>query len=527
MTLPNGATVRTDGETAGQMGKQTGGETGSPTARQPDNRRRKLVMTAIVTVTLLIALEGTVLNTALPIIASELGGLKLMSWVVSVYLLATAVVTPVAGKAADLYGRKVVFIVGVAIFIVSCILCGVAHNMGALIAYRALQGIGAGCIVPVTFTIVADIYPFHMRAKAQSLINAAWGVSAVASPFTGGLIVDMLSWRWIFFMNLPFGLLAMAIIWRSFHESAPKVARRMDYGGAAAFAVGLLCFMTAVFMADSGAERWQLYALYGIAALFVMLFIRLQLRSADPLVELRLFRKPIVLLPNIGDFLLHVVLVAVNFYIPLWMQGMHGYGASQSGLILLTMSVAWPVAANRCGPMIARLGMRNVAIIGALLACAATAGMAVPDWRYAPAVLCVLLFMLGSGFGLIFTVHAVSVQSAVEWARRGSAVAAHNFTRQIGQVFGITALGYVMSGSMRAYQPDGEPGAPTVADLNSLFGSHGGGQLEPELLAPLRGALDAGLKPVFVILLVLAALALIAAWLYPKKQQFYIDKEVE
>jgi len=497
-------------------------------SRTGDDRQRKLIMAAVVTVTFLIALEGTVLNTAMPIIVSDLGGLELMGWIVSVYLLATAIVTPVAGKAADLYGRKVVFLTGVAIFVISCALCGVAHNMTWLIVYRAMQGIGAGFILPITFTMVADIYPFRMRAKAQSLLSAAWGVSAVASPFTGGVIVDMLSWRWIFFMNLPFGLLAMAIIWRSFHESAIKIKRRMDYGGAAVFSLGLLCFMTAVFLTDGEkTSSGYLYALYCGAAVLLTGFVRMQWRSSDPLIELKLFKNPVVLLPNVGDFLLHIVLVAVNFYIPLWMQGMHGYGASKSGLILLAMSVAWPIAANRCGPLIERIGMRNVTIVGALLACAATAGMAVPDWRYEPAVLVPLLFVLGFGFGLIFTVHAVSVQSAVEWSRRGSAVAANNFTRQMGQVIGITLLGQIMAGSMRAHRQNTKPDEPAVTDMNGLFGSQQGMQLDSGHLEPLRESLSAGLNPVFIVLFVIAVLALASACLYPKKQQFYIDKEVE
>lgn len=482
---------------------------------------RRWVMAALLLVTFLTALEGTVLNTALPIIVGELGGWSNMSWVVSIYLLTTAIVTPISGNLADRFGRKPVLMIGIGLFLLATVFCGTATSMDQLIFFRAWQGLGSGCIVPITFTVVADIYPFEHRARAQGWISTVWGASAVISPFTGGLIVDHVSWRWIFFAGIPIGLLAILLLWRYFFEAEKKQQQPVSFRSIGLFVVAITCFMYGLNGSNAELHAEGLSSIptyiYMLTALFLFaLFFRVDYRAMSPLIPLRLMRNPAIFVPNAADFLLNGILVAINFYIPLWVQGIHGLGAVGSGLVLLAMSVAWPISASASGMFIRRYGMRTASLFGHVMMAIACFGLLFQDFRMSLGVLVGLLTVMGFGFGIAFTVHIVSVQSSVQWKERGRAIASNNLMRQMGQAIGISTLGTMLSGNVSTLL--GKSDAEFVGlRMDDLFHSAALGQMSDSTVRMLRQVLADGMQPIFMVLIVLAVLSMLFSFRLPKE----------
>ncbi len=488
---------------------------------EPRTTKRRWVMAAILLVTFLTAIEGTVLNTALPVIVGELGGWDSMSWVVSIYLLTTAIVTPISGNLADRFGRKPVLLIGIGLFLFGTLLCGFADSMGQLIFFRALQGLGSGFIVPITFTIVADIYPFELRARAQGWISTVWGASAVISPFTGGLIVDYVSWRWIFFAGIPIGLLAIVLMWRFFFESERKQQHSISIPSIVLFVMAIACFMYGLNGAgtDVDTASWTSIprSIY-LSAAFIcfLLFLRIDNRSQSPLIPLRFMRNPAILVPNTADFLLNGILVAINFYIPLWVQGIHGIGAVGSGLILLAMSVAWPISAGASGMLIKRFGMRTVSLLGHIMIAIASFGLIFQDLRMSLGILVGLLTIMGFGFGVTFTVHIVSVQSSVQWQERGRAIASNNLMRQMGQAIGISTLGVMLSSKVAVLLGQRTESEAVGLSMDDLFHSAALSELSDSSIHLLRQVLAMGMQPIFLVLIVLAVLSLLSSLRLPR-----------
>ncbi|SFM30653.1 drug resistance transporter, EmrB/QacA subfamily [Paenibacillus sp. 1_12] len=489
---------------------------------QRGNTNRRYVMTAVVIATFLTAIEGTIVNTAVPVIVGELGGLGMMSWVVSIYLLTTAVSTPISGKIADLYGRKPVFILGTALFLLGSILCGMAQSMEQLILFRALQGFGAGAILPVTITIVGDLYPFEERAKAQGWISSIWGISAVSSPLSGGLLVDYVSWRWIFYINVPFGIVSLSILSLYFRESLIKEKKHIDFWGMFVFTLGMASFMYALLTLESMASVGSstILVCFGATVVFLAIFIVIERKSPDPMLQLKLFRQRMIGVPNLSDFVFSAVLVAINVYIPLWVQGVYGHGAVFSGLMLIPVSVFWPLGAYLAGRMIARFGMRSTSLTGIVCTIIACAGMALPALSTSPWLLVLCLVLIGFGFGLTFTVHTVSVQSAVDWNLRGSAIASNNFIRMMGQSIGVALFGILLNGGVSRYLAGGGKGADLSGmDVNQALNPQASSILPPEVLQNVREALSSGLHNVFIVLILLSSISFVVTLWLPQRHR--------
>jgi EmrB/QacA subfamily drug resistance transporter len=482
---------------------------------QMTSTNRRWVMTAVLLVTFLAAIEGTVLNTALPVIVGELGGWNNMSWVVSIYLLATASMTPISGFLADRFGRKPMILVGISLFLFGTICCGMAQSIGQLIFFRAWQGLGSGFIVPITYTIVADIYPFEHRARAQSWISTVWGVAAVISPFTGGFIVDHVSWRWIFYAGVPVGLLAASIIWRFFHESESKQNDHVNWSSIVLFVLAISSLMYGI--QETNALPVPDYIFFIVAAVFIALFVYTNHRSQSPLIPLRLMRNPAILVPNTADFLLNAILVSMNFYIPLWVQGIYGFGAVGSGLMLLAMSIAWPVSAAATGTLIRRYGTRTTSLIGHMLIVIGTFGLLFQQLRIELEWLVILLVFMGSGFGIAFTVHIVSVQSSVQWQERGRAVSSNNLMRQMGQAIGISTLGTMLAGNVSMLLESKSDSDMARLRMDDLFNSETVANMPEASIQLLRDVLAYGMQPIFIVLIVLAVLSMLISLRLPKE----------
>ena len=477
---------------------------------------RRNVTIAMMVATFLAAIEVTIVSTAMPRIASDLGGLELISWVYAVYLLTTAVTTPIYGKLADLFGRKIVFTIGAIVFLIGSMLCGLAQSMEQLIWFRALQGIGAGAVLPVTFTIIGDIYTFEERAKIQGWFSSIWGISGIIGPLVGGFFVDTLSWHWIFFINVPFGIISIVMLWMYLQESFEKKKKHIDYAGAITFTIGMTALLYG-FLTGGQQYAWDsavIIGLFAVAAVFLVLFIRVELRSPEPMLPLSLFKIRAISVSNTASLLLSALLIAMNAYLPMWVQGVYGKGATSAGLILTPMSIGWPLGAILCGRLVVSIGARRTTLMGIVILLAASLWLATVSIATPQFVLTLIMFVAGLGFGLSITVFTVVVQSSVDWSLRGAATASNSFLRTLGQACGIAIFGTMFNSALAGCMSGHN--IPT-GDMNQLLNPQTAKLLPPDMLSVMREGLAYSLHHIFLTLFFLAAAALIITFWLPRK----------
>lgn len=482
--------------------------------------RRGYVTVAIMLASFLAAIEVTVVSTAMPRIVSDLGGIELISWVFAVYLLTTAVGTPIFGKLADLYGRKAIMSVGMVLFLAGSALCGLSRSMGMFILFRALQGLGAGAVLPVAITIVGDIYELKERARVQGVLSSIWGIAGIFGPLVGGFLVDGLSWHWIFYVNLPFGILAIGMIWLFLHEDFEKRPHKIDYLGAISFALAISSLLIALL---TGGQQfaWNsapIILLLAAFALLMTLFVFVQRRAAEPIFPIEILSKREISLSNAGGLLLGAVLIGCNAYLPMWIQGVFGMKATSSGLSLIPMSIAWPVGATICARLLVKLNPRVVASFGVACVLAGSLwlvsiGKTTAVWMMVP-----LMVIMGLGFGFAFTVFTITVQTTVPWQLRGASTASNAFVRSLGQTLGIavfgTSLNAVMVGAGRA---SGLGSSFSVSQLSRILNPPAGSGDAPGLEDKLRGILAAGLHHVFVLFVLIAVVGFVLSMLLPAR----------
>lgn len=478
---------------------------------------RRNVTIAMLVATFLAAIEVTIVSTAMPRIVSDLGGLTLISWVFAVYLLTMSVTTPIYGKLADLFGRKIIFTFGTVVFLLGSALCGLAQSMEQLIFYRAIQGIGAGAVLPVTFTIIGDIYSFEERAKIQGWFSSVWGISGIVGPLVGGFFVDVISWHWIFFINVPFGIIAVVMLWIYLDESFEKKKRHIDYAGAITFTIGMTALLYG-FLTGGQEYAWSsapIFGLFAVAGVFLAIFILIEIKSPEPMLPLQLFTIRAISVSNLISFVISAVLIAINAYLPMWIQGVYGQGATSSGLALTPMSIGWPLGAILSGWLMVRLSTRNTALMGLMLLILASLWLAFIGMNTSQFALIAIMFIAGLGFGLSVTVFTVTVQSSVDWNLRGAATASNSFVRTLGQTFGIAVFGTLFNAALGRYIQ--EHGMKAGTDMNQLLNPEVAQQLPAQLLASMREGLAYALHSVFLVLCVLAAVSLVAGFWLPRK----------
>jgi len=407
---------------------------------------QKWVIWALLIATFLTAIEGTIVSTAMPVIVEDLGGSNLYTWVISVYLLAMVIGTPIFGKMADLYGRKLMFTLGVIIFVAGSMLSGLAQTMEQLVWFRVIQGIGAGALTTIPFTIIGDVFAFEQRAKIQGMISSVWGISGIVGPLAGGFIVDYISWRWIFFMNLPFGIVSLILLWVSLHEHLEKKKQIIDYPGIFTFAISMTSFLYALtLLKEQKALTSSILLLLAVAVVGIGLFFWIEKNSKEPMLPLSLFKNKFISVANTAGFLFGFILVTVTFYIPLWVQGVNNLNATVSGISMLPMSITWPLGAMLSGRWLAKTSIGKIAVTGISIVALGTFGLIFMDDQTTIAFMMVITAVLGFGFGLALTAFTVAVQSAVDWKLRGAAMGSFNLLRNLGQAIGIAVSGLWLS----------------------------------------------------------------------------------
>ena len=479
--------------------------------------RRQVVLltTSLMLAIALAALDALVVGTAMPTIVGSLGGLSLYSWLVSAYLLTSTATVPLYGRLADVYGRKPIFVLGVVVFVLGSALCGLASSMTQLVVFRAVQGLGAGAVQPMAMTIIGDVFSVEQRARMQGLFSSVWGVSSFVGPPLGALIVSYLSWHWIFYVNVPVGLLALGLIFAAYRERVERHSRTVDVAGVALLAGGLAMLLFALQETGlpGGLDGLGLGVLYVLALTLLGLFVWSQSRSADPTVPLPLLRRPIIGAGYLVGFLGGLTQFGVGTYLPLFVQGAMVGTALAVGTVMAPMSIGWPLGSIASGRLIIRSGYKRV-LTGGMATSALGAGCLILLRPGTPLpVLMGIAALVGLGMGLSTTPVIIAIQNAVAWHQRGVATALNQFSRTIGGVVGVALLGSLLNAGLSA-RVAGSPalaGSGSSASLAStLLDPVGRATLSGQAVEVIRLALAASLHDVYVVVGVAAVVGLVA-----------------
>jgi len=410
------------------------------------------VLLALMLCTALVALDSTIIATAVPSIVAGIGGFAQFPWLFSIYLLAQAVTVPVYGKLNDLFGRKPVILSGIALFGVGSVLCGLAWSMPVLIAFRLVQGLGAGAIQPTSMTIVGDLYSLSERAKVQGYLASVWGMAAVVGPTLGGALSEYASWRWIFYVNVPLCLLATVMLLRSFTEQVDRSRPEIDYRGAATLTVGCAALILGVL---EGGQSWPWLSVAGIAvpaagAALLIAFVMLERRAASPVLPLWVFSRRLLLTSSLVAAGVGAIVLGLTSYVPTYVQDVLGTGPVVAGLALATLTLGWPLAAAQAGRLYLRWGFRACALVGAaplLLGCLLLLTLGTGSSVAQVGAVC---FLIGLGLGLIAAPTLIAAQSSVGWSERGVVTGNNMFCRSAGSALGVAAFGAIANQMLRA-----------------------------------------------------------------------------
>jgi EmrB/QacA subfamily drug resistance transporter len=451
------------------------------------SRRRWAITAGVMTGMLLAALEATVVGTAMPTIVAALGGLAHYSWVFSAYLLTSTVTVPLWGKLSDLFGRRIIYQIGIAAFLVGSALCGMSQTMTQLILARAFQGIGAGALVPLAMTIIGDIFTLQERAKMQGFFSGVWGVSSVIGPLIGGFITDQLSWRWVFYINLPVGIIAAIVIGVALIEPKREGRPTIDYLGAFVLTASVTIIMLAFSAEDPTrgiAPRNVALAAVGIGLLVAFVFV--EKRAKDPVVPLGLFRNRVVSVSIGVGFLAGIAMFGAITFVPLLAQGVFGATATQAGTFLTPLMLSWVVASIFGGRLLLRLGTRPLVVAGLVFMIAGLASLSTFTKATARPVIMAELAVIGIGLGLTMLTLLIAAQHSVPREQLGITTSLNQFSRSIGGALGVALLGAVLAAGLGATDP------------NALISAEARSHIAPADVVELQDSLAKSLRTIFL-----------------------------
>ena len=441
------------------------------------------------------AMDASVVATAVPTIAGQLGHFDLYPWLISGYLLTSTTTVPLWGRLADIHGRRRVLLAGLAWFVAASLLCGWAPDMAWLVAFRALQGVGAGCLLPVALTMVGDLFTIEQRARIQGVFSSVWAVAALAGPTLGAVFVATIGWRWIFWINLPVGIAAAVLLWS--HRDAPSgPAARLDYAGAVTLTAGIGLVLFGLDTGSGSTPGWPLVAL-GLAALAA--FAVAQRRAESPTIPLSLLRHRVIGPATAASFLAGTVAFALTAFLPLYVQGVLRGTSFAAGAVVAVSSLGWTVTAMFSGRVLLRVGYERLLVSGAVSMLTGCVALTLRPPGAGVAWVAAAAFATGLGMGLLFTPLLIVVQSVVDWGTRGTATALNQFSRTIGGAIGVALLG-LMLGS-RARSEAAARGIDPRAVTNPLSGT---GHLDAATAPVIADALQA----VFWVLLAVSVATL-------------------
>uniref|UniRef100_C5D8G8 Drug resistance transporter, EmrB/QacA subfamily n=1 Tax=Geobacillus sp. (strain WCH70) TaxID=471223 RepID=C5D8G8_GEOSW len=410
-------------------------------------RHRKILITGLMIAMLFGALEGTIVGTAMPRIVGELGGLSLMIWLTTAYMLTSTTIVPIAGKLADLLGRRVIYVTGLVIFMVGSALCGMADNMTELIIYRGLQGIGGGIMMPMAMIVIGDVFTGKERAKWQGVFGGLYGLASVIGPQVGGFIVDHLNWRWVFYINLPVGILATIFIAMGLSKYKAEGPVKFDLAGMFTMVVGVVSLLLALTFGGDKYEwtSWQIFTLFAVALVFLTLFVFVERKAEEPILPMHLFKhRTFTVLNGIG-FLMSIGMFGAIMFVPFFMQGVVGVSATQSGTIMTPMMITMIIGSVIGGRIVYKIGVKPQLMIGMAIMAAGFGLLSTMDVDTSKWTATLYMIILGLGMGLVMPILTLALQESFPKSELGVVTSSSQFFRSIGGTFGMTILGAIMN----------------------------------------------------------------------------------
>ncbi|HKW92402.1 MAG TPA: MDR family MFS transporter [Methylomirabilota bacterium] len=493
------------------------------TSRADAPPQRGLVVAGVMAAVFLAAMESTVVATAMPTVIASLGGIRIYSWTFSAFLLTSTVAMPIWGRLADQLGRRRVYLAGLALFLLGSALAGLSASMGQLIAFRALQGLGAGSLITIGMTIVGDLYGMERRAKMQGYFSGVWGVASLVGPLVGGVLADRVSWRWVFYINIPFGLLAALAIAIGLREGAREHPREpFDVLGTVLFAVSISAFLVGLVDAGKGSV-----GLLVLGAALLVAFVLVERRAAAPVIPLHLFGNAMVRAAALTGLLSGMAMFGAITYVPLFLQAVTGSTATQAGWVLMPFVLGWVVFSILSARLVLRVGYRPVVVAGMCALVTAFVLLAGWDESLTRPAAARDITLAGVGMGMIFVPMLIAVQSAVPRSLLGSATSITSFFRTIGGAVGVAIMGAAMSHGLERDLGAVVTNAPApLRDSLRWVAAHPDlvvnpltrGGLGDDVLGQMRPALAHALGGMFAVGLAIAAAALLSAFLVPAGQ---------
>lgn len=473
------------------------------------------VFIAVLLATALAAIEGTIVSTAIPSITTDLSGFELISWIYSAYLLTAAISAIIFGKLADLFGRKKVIIAGITIFLLGSLLCGIASSMKLLIVFRAVQGIGAGSILPITLTIVGELFKTEkQRAKGQGYISMVWGVSGVVGPLVGGFIVDYLTWRFIFLLNIPFGLGAIFLIAKYYQEVRIKITRKIDYIGAFLFTIGIVTLLYSL-VTGSNTQQWATpiqILLYILSAIFLVLFFFVENKASEPIIPLSLLKNKRLNVVNGLTLFCMAIVISISAYLPIYAQSVLGKNATVAGLMLTPLSVFWTFGAIISGYLVGRFANKTIIQMGTVFLMIATSMLIFLSSLTNPFFVYLATGILGLGMGLIAPMLVLAVQASSEENQLATAIGLNSFINTFSQSIGAAVFGMLFNATTSGKL------AQIDAKQIHLNGSFNQSIFSQQEIMKIIEIIADGIRSVYIGSFIFAIVAFILAFFITKKQ---------
>lgn len=402
--------------------------------------RRRAITAGLLLGMALGALEATVVSTAMPTVIATLGGLAYYSWVFSAYLLTSTASVPIWGRLSDLYGRRRMYLCGVAVFVGGSVLSGFAGSMVQLIVFRAIQGLGAGAVIPLSMTIIGELYDLKERARVQAIFSGMWGMSSIAGPLVGGYITDALTWRWVFYLNVPFGLLASAVIYLAYPPAPRRVDARIDWLGATLLFAGVTTLLMALSGTMAGAAPWTAGTI-----VLAVLFVVNERRAPQPILPLDLFRNRLVARALVVAFIVGTVMFGAIAYVPLFVQVVRGGSATAAGQVLTPLFLGWVTTSVFSARLTTKLGYRPLTVTGTVFLTIGFVLLSTTTIDAPNALILASVLLIGCGLGLSMFSLLLVVQHGVPRSQLGLATSLNQFSRSVGSAVGVAIMGALLA----------------------------------------------------------------------------------